>query len=348
MILYVANPDFIVTGVIDGVSSIIWSERYTGNGDFEIYTTASNDMVELLIPGNYIMRHDSDCVMIIEKVALSTSVEDGDYLTVTGRSAESIISRRIVWSQTNLYGKVEMCIRQLLIENIIDPVIPERKIDNFILGDIQGFTETMRMQVTGDNLQDVIDDICTTYGIGYRVRVQDGKFIFDLYRGVDRSYNQTSIPFVVFSPEFDNLLNSDYEFDLTAYKNVVLVAGEGEGTERKTQAVGTATGLNRYEMYADARNMSTNDETITDEEYREQLTQSGVETLAENQAVESFTGGVEYYAPYECKNDYFLGDVVQVINEYGIGATPRIIETIESEDENGYNLTPTFEYNGGA
>lgn len=40
--------------------------------------------------------------------------------------------------------------------------------------------------------------------------------------------------------------------------------------------------------------------------------------------------------------DYFLGDVVQVINEYGISAAPRIVEIIESEDENGKSTVPTF------
>lgn len=40
--------------------------------------------------------------------------------------------------------------------------------------------------------------------------------------------------------------------------------------------------------------------------------------------------------------DYFLGDIVQVINAYGIRAMPRIIEIIESEDENGASTVPTF------
>ena len=45
---------------------------------------------------------------------------------------------------------------------------------------------------------------------------------------------------------------------------------------------------------------------------------------------------------YVLNKDYFLGDIVQVINEYGISATPRIIEIIESEDENGTSVVPTF------
>ena len=45
---------------------------------------------------------------------------------------------------------------------------------------------------------------------------------------------------------------------------------------------------------------------------------------------------------YIVDEDFFLGDIVQIENEYGIQAQPRIIEIIESEDENGISVIPTF------
>lgn len=348
MDLYILNRSFETVDIIDNAASVIWTEKYIGAGDFEIYIPASEKAVSVLCDNYYIARSDTDRVMIIKNTKIRTDTENGNYLAVTGPSLESILKRRIVWQQTNLSGEVELAVRQLITDSIIAPAIPERKIPNFKLGDIQGFNDTLEMQVTGDNLEETIDRICKTYNMGYKITLQDGNFVFDMYRGTDRSYNQSANPYVVFSPDFENLLNSDYTFTGDTYKNVVLVAGEGEGLERKTKAVGDASGLDRYEMYADARNASTNNGEIPDDEYYNKLSEDGKETLKENQATESFTGEVNYTEPYKYGRDYFLGDVVQVANEYGIGATPTITEIIEADDENGYSLIPTFEYTGGA
>ena len=40
--------------------------------------------------------------------------------------------------------------------------------------------------------------------------------------------------------------------------------------------------------------------------------------------------------------DFNLGDVVTVINKYGINRAVRVVAAIESEDENGKKLLPQF------
>lgn len=45
---------------------------------------------------------------------------------------------------------------------------------------------------------------------------------------------------------------------------------------------------------------------------------------------------------YVLNRDYFLGDLVQIENEKGIKAAPRITEIIYAEDENGSSVVPTF------
>ena len=173
---------------------------------------------------------------------------------------------------------------------------------------------------------------------------ENGKMLIELYKGENRSYSQTKNPYVTFSPDFDNLLSTDYQFDKRNYKNVALVAGEGEGLDRKTVAVGTASGLDRYELYVDSRNSSSNDGEITETEYNNILVEEGNEVLKEdgNIITENIEGQIEPLGNYVFNVDYFLGDVVEVVNEYGIETTPRIIEVIESEDETGSTTIPTF------
>ena len=81
---------------------------------------------------------------------------------------------------------------------------------------------------------------------------------------------------------------------------------------------------------------------LSPEEYNALLTQRGEEKLAEAQAVEGLSGEVDSIRQYMLDRDFFLGDIVQIENEYGVQAQPRIIEIIESEDENGRSVIPTF------
>lgn len=353
MDVWVLDKNLKRVGICDDYKSIIWTTRYFKSGDFELYLPATDKNIVLLKEDHYVVRekdiiYDGNItyknVMVIEKIQVTTDIENGNYLIVTGRCLKSIVARRIVWQQTTLYGKVEIALRQILTENAINPTNSLRKITKLKLGEIKGFTETLEKQVTGDNVATFIEEVCTAYGLGWDIYIKDNYFIFELYKGIDRSYNQSKNPFVVFSPDFDNLLTTDYQFDKTNYKNVALVAGEGEGLDRKTVTVGNTSDLDRYEVYVDSRNSSSNDGSITDTEYNHILTEEGHEALESDEysITENIEGEIETSSNYQINKDYFLGDIVEVINEYGIETTPRIVEIIESEDENGSSTIPTF------
>ena len=344
MDLYILNRDFEILGVIDDYASVIWTTRYTQAGDFEIYIPATPKNLSLLRTGNYVKRWDDDMVGIIRTINITTDVENGDYITASGPDLKSILASRIVWQQTILSGSVYQCISKLLTDNIISPTVSERKIENFsIAPNTLVETETIEKQTTGDNLLDVIVEICETFGYGFKLTLDErNSIVFSLYKGVDRSQNQGANSRIVFSKDFDNLANTTYMYDESNYYNVALVAGEGEGSERKTQAVGTASGLDRYELFVDSRNISSNEGEITEEEYNAQLSQQGLEALAEHQTTESFEGQVIEQYTYFYKQDYFLGDIVTAENELGIMASTRITEVIESEDGTGHKIIPTF------
>lgn len=350
MDIFVLDQNFQLIDICDTYESVIWTPRYFDIGDFEIYLPATPENISLLTKDRYVVR-DKDVfengfknVMIIEKIRISTSIENGNYLTVTGRCLKSILKRRIVWQQTILNGTVENGIRKIVNENAINPIITQRAISNLVLNDIRGFTETLQRQVTGDNVADFIIEVCTAYGIGWDIYIENGLFVFDLYKGVDRSYNQNENSYVIFSDEYDNLLTSDYTYDKTNYKNVALVAGEGEGLQRKTAIAGEASDLDRYELYVDSRNSSTNEGEIDEATYLAMLTEEGNETLKEdsNSVTENIEGDIEVLGNYTFGKDYFLGDIVEAENEFGISAASRIIEIIESEDSNGSSTIPTF------
>lgn len=349
MELLVLNTSFESVAVIDSFKSLIWTDRYKAYGDFELYLPVDTSLFAFLQQDYYLWSKDSEHGMIIEDLSIDSDAEEGNFLTVTGRSLESILERRIVWGQKVMTGNLQTAIQTLLNESIISPTIADRTISNFIF---QSSTDskitelTVDAQFTGDDLYTVISNLCSANNIGFKVILNDlNQFVFSLYAGVDRSYDQIENPYVIFSPSFENIINSNYFTSKATLKNVTLVAGEGEGASRTTVTVGSGTGLSRRELFTDARDISsdTEDGTLTPEQYAFQLTSRGNENLAENTAKTAFEGEVEATRLFKYGEDFFIGDIVQIANEYGHEGVAYISELIMSQDEGGSSVYPTFE-----
>lgn len=348
MEVLILDESFKQVCLIDAFESLIWTERYGGCGNFELYTPADASILEQVKQDYYAWLRDSDQVMIVEEVQISTEVETGGHLIISGRSLESILDRRIIWQQTILNGNLQNAIKRLINENVISPSIADRKIAGFVFQEstdpnITGLT--IRAQYTGDNLYDTIETICKTYSIGFQVLLNESnQFVFSLYSGADRSYDQSANPYVIFSPKFENIINSNYLESKKTLKNVTLVAGEDEGTTRRTRIVGSGKDLARRELYTDARDIQseTEDGKIPDSEYYAQLDQRGSEKLADHQYTKTFEGQVESTQTFVYGEDFFKGDIVQIVNEYGIESKVRVIEIVRAQDTTGYDMYPTF------
>lgn len=357
MDIYITDENLEALAVVDYCRSIIWHSKYCGAGDFELYIPASQFLFETIHEGCFAYRKDNDTTMIVEKIQLQTSAENEDFIIVSGRSAESIIGRRIVWKQTNIYNHVCMAVRQLMNENLIEPSDEKRKISLIKIGDCVDSTKMIRKQITGDNLLDAVIEVLSTYNFGFRLKRNiarlASKLLFEITSGTDRSINNTANnPHVRFSSEFDNLLASDYLLDYTDYKNVTLVAGEGEGLARRTwqvHSVGSGgwteepSDMDRREIYTDDSSISSNEGEIDDATYEMMLDERGVEALNETKVTETFTGEIVPDSTYKFGEDYFLGDIVTIENRYGISANVRITDVTENLDENGYNTVLTYE-----
>lgn len=348
MELFVLNADFESIAVIDTYESMIWTDRYNAYGDFEIYFAMDESLLEYIKEDYYLWLKDSEHSMIIEDIKIDADTEEGNRLIVTGRSLESILERRIIWGQRIFSGNLQNAIQIMLNENIISPSVADRKIANFIFvpsTDSKITSLTIDNQYTGDNLYTVIKGLCEENNIGFKiVLTDDNQFAFSLYAGADRSYDQTENPYVVFSPNFENIINSNYFSSKAGYRNVTLVAGEGEGASRKTTVVGSASGLDRRELFTDARDISsdTEDGTLSDAEYITQLRTKGLKNLADHMITTAFEGEVEVTRLFKYGEDFFIGDIVQIANEYGNENSAYISELIISNSDEGLSIYPTF------
>lgn len=428
--IFVLNKNLEIIGIVDAYKSLIWSNRYNTLGDCELYLEATTDALQLLQKDFYLMRDDDDMVCQIKKIQLDTDSENGNYLTVTGYDVKKILDQRIIWSTMSCDGNLETFIRSMVNKSLVNPNLSARKILSpngtaiFQLGTAAGFTEVNTEQVSYKNVGEKIREYCKKYNWGYRVVLSGGKFLFQLYKGTDRTSE------VIFSDNYENLATTSYIEDETNLGNVALVAGQGEGADRARNVSGYFEGLDRYEIYVDAKDIAKNitwgeltaiyptksqggqgfiggnasvgyyyrmdyiniqiidpdqlstlqknypdgelitidgnqfyqiyDAVIADLPsnapqdgdtvvlrnvvYSVYLLTRGYEKLAEYGSVTSFEGSIEPNTTFVYKQDYFLGDLVTVENEFGISVGARIVEVIEVNDDNGYSVEPKFEY----
>ena len=347
----VFNPAFEVTGIIDSYDSLLWNIKYNEYGDFEMVVPYASGMISLLSMDSYLMIPFSDRTMIIEKIVPTFDGEKGYLSKVTGRSLESILSRRIIWKQTTISGNLQNGIKKLITDAIINPTDQSRKIPNFIFKDSTDSTITSitinECQFTGDNLYDVIQSLCSLFSIGFKITLNDNfQFVFELYNGSDRSSNQLLNPIIEFSNNNDNLISSEYSIDQQNYCNVTLIAGEDEGTSRKTATYGSASGLSRRELFTDARDIQSTDgeTTMTPTEYTNALINRGKEKLLEHDVTTEFDSSVDNGSDgmFEFNVDYFLGDIVDIVDVIEETFKVRVSEMTISISESEYSIHPIF------
>lgn len=332
-------------GIIENPTSAIWTRRYQKPGDFELYFPASTDLLAILADDFYITREDAPEVMLIEHIEIITNAEDGNYILVSGRGAECLLDRRVVLEQTVLTGRVDSAVHRLVRENAISPSDAARALP-LIMDAPNVTTKTARAQYTGTNLLEAVEEICKAHGLGFRAVANPYVAVvphIELLNGVDRSEGQEKNSPVIFSAEYENLLSSSYVMDTTNYKNVAIVAGEGEGKARKRATYGSASGIARREIFVDARDLSTNEGEISADDYMAQLVARGAEKVAEHSLSESFDGEMGSANTFILDEDYTLGDIVTAENEYLIRKNVRISAIMETWDADGYTIIPSFE-----
>lgn len=357
MDFYIMNHDMVWINIVDGAESKIWKKSFSQPGEFEIYIEASTENTELLQAGRYVVRNDDDMIGLIERIEIQRDEDGREMMLVSGRCAKAIFARRVIYPQCRFTGTVWNRMSWMLKNHAVNPKDINRQIPKTAVGGvIDGVSgASAETQHTGTNLMTAVCDLVESNNLGWRVRVVNGKFTAELFGGTDRTVGQVVNNPVVFSDDFGNLISAEYSANMANYANVASIAGEGDGADRVWTGVdatgtasGTYTGLERYEMFVDARDLQLKvtgttgaQVTLTPAQYIEQLQARGLEKLSEAARTYSFTGDVDSDS-YVYRTDYDVGDLVSIRTHYGVAATARITAVEEIEDADGYTVTPTF------
>lgn len=341
MDLIVMNQNFEKIYILDTYESLVWVDKYNEPGTFELQAPFTKESLEYVKPDNYLLCSNSEHAMVIEDIAYSTNAVDGNKIKVVGRSLESFLDRRIIWAATKFNNvNLQTAIQTLLNDAFVSPTVKDRQVDNF-----EAFVPSVDARISslilnrqynvGDNLLEIIQGICAEYRLGFKITLNnDNHFVFNLYAGDNRSYSQLVNPFVVFSPEYDNLIDSMYTNRESESKNVALVKGTA------TKVVGVKNGLARKELFVDAVDIDKG--SLSNSKYNALLQKRGVEKLDEANTNITFDANCDTKQMYVYGKDFFLGDIVQVGDSFGTMVAARITEFTWSYSTNAIETYPTF------
>jgi hypothetical protein len=371
MELYVFSRDLNFRGILESYFSLRWVRRYSKCGEFELHCSLTSETLELLKKENIIWKKGDLEAGYIEYRNLKQDTEGKETLVVKGKFLTGYLGRRIIWGIEKIKTTPELAMRYLIDKHCINPDNPDRIIPYLKLNHLKGIPDDfyylsanqitwepvamnlpeIEKQTSYKNLLEEVESIATTNELGIRtlLDIQNKQMLFDVYQGLDRTAGQTKNAPAIFSKEFENVLEQEYTDSLNNYRNVVLVAGEGEGAARELVIVGQGTGLDRFEMFVDARDLQSTEQvdgeevSIPIEQYREMLEDRGLSKLSEHKEIQTFDSKINLNSNLVYKEDFDLGDIVTCTSKkWGITIDTRITEVEEVYEESGKQINVVF------
>lgn len=357
IVFEITNEKFDAIGEINKFDSLIWPDNFSGYAQFELWAPITEENKEYLKKGHYLWCGGTNAVKI-EIVKLSVT-EKGLKINVKGRTLESLLEKRIIWDTYNANNKkISTIMYELVNNNCINPIDVKRKIPWLKMSADTQIGNVISFQKTGGALYDTINNLATSNDLGFSIGFypKTKELIFKVEKGVDKTFGNTenNNP-ILFSTDLEDILTSSYYNNSMEVKNVSLVCGEGEGINRIKKVVGDkdTTGMNRDELYVDARDlqkktMNAQNEQVelSEEEYENLLINRGNEKLSEYTEIKTFEAKIRMFGnvQYVYNKDYAKGDKVSVKDDtLGIMVNARITKVEETYSDK-YELYLTFGY----
>ena len=351
--LYVYDTSFKLIAIVEQYEALIWTDRYDECGDFELTIPFEEKWVSILQKDYYCHIDYSDKWCIIEKIEETKDEDSPPRMIVSGRSFESILERRIVpgkvefgtETESGYNVNVQTSIQSLINNHIINPSDTNRKINNFIFQsstDTNVTSKTFHESYNGNSILDIVEGVCKDKHIGFKVVLNSSnQFVFSLFCGVDRTMNQSTNSYVIFSTYFDNLKSSNYFSSKEEYRNFIYVSKDESQFVTTYNTSSTPTGLARREVQIDASELNDNK--------KDNMTTAQIQEKAKKKLNEEFKiktgieGEIVTEKMYKYRTHYNVGDRIQFKDMYGNSEAVYISEVVISFDENGLTILPTFQ-----
>lgn len=343
--------------IVGKFDSLIWTERFQSEGEFELVLQSTVENRNLFKPGKWLALNESYRAMIVETIEDGTDEEGRKILQVKGPSLERILDDRVArhamnslttepkWVLTGTPGFIarkiftDICVTGVLSLNDIIPFMADVAIlpDDSIPEPVDSVTIELDLQT----VYAAIKGICELYDLGFRLlrNLDNSQLVFDIYAGSDRTSSQSILPSVLFSPDLDNLTNTTELTSISGAKNIAYVFSPVGYRIVTPLDVDPATpGFDRHVLVVQADDITETDVPTANA----LMDQRGREELSKNRAFAGFDGEITQTSQYKYGEDYQLGDLIETRNTDGVANVMRVSEQIFVSDNEGERSYPTL------
>ena len=357
------NGVFANIGEVNQYTSLEWKKAYQEYGEFKLKAPITPENIELLKEGNVIWIREEDA-MIIQIVKQDDNSDGTREFEVEGRSLVCLLEHRCLWDSVNYENQYASTIMYDIVnKNCVNPSLTKRKIPFLSNATDAKIGGQISYQKTGESVYEVLTEIAETSKLGFRINFDpyNKKFVFEVYSGTDRSVNQSVVPFVEFSTEVDDILESSFYHNAQDYRNVAWVWGEKMDPDDenyqpqiKYETGSTdAVGFKRKELFVDADDVERvvqdndgEDIVLSETVYKQQLAQKGQEELGENPLSETMEASLRQFGRLQnvLDQDYFLGDIVTITDTIMRVRVDARVTSYTYNITNDFTIDMTFGY----
>lgn len=356
-------------GVIDEMESLIWSIRYFSVGEAKVLAPVTSNNRELLKVGNLIVKHDEYIDLqtsdgrIWRRAAEITYVhyakddKGQEQIEAVGSLLGSWLNQRVIYPQVTMTGTMQQIVNQLIAGNVGANATAKRKFTRFEVLP-QETIDGNSIEYASEDLKalgDEVRDVCQSGKIGYEILICEAMKVygFYLYKGADLTGNNTSgNPPCIFSRDYDNVVDQEYEDDAGNVKNYAYVRGAPDSNQHQEVVQldrASTSGLDLYEVLVDATDIQRQVESggtqqdIPVAQYRAMLTTKGDTELDSMIEAYSFNSTINMRSNLMYKQDFDLGDRITCVDKtWGITINSRITEITQTYERGKAHIEATF------
>jgi hypothetical protein len=354
------------TKLIENYDSLIWTERFNTIGNFELVAGDVSGFMALIPEGQRVCIRESNIAMVAETHQIIRKKNQPEQVKIMGRAFESILDRRVVLpavaanaSDWHVNAKIpsdiawyiinQICVTGLLDANDVFPssivVFPAPA--DYVSGGTPNSGPTRTFSVPKGNLLDIVLQLIqatakadATTSPATPVLVQKGiravrpnsagtAISVEFYVGTDRTAT------VYFDATRDMLDDGQYLFSKRDSANTAYILGTANAA-KLNKTTSAASGLDRRVILVDG--ISSGETVATT------LQKQAEQSLSEARETAIFDGSINAdLSTYKYGVDYFLGDTVKLVGDYGLTQQAIVAEYIRSEDATGNKGYPTLQ-----
>lgn len=357
MEVYTLNEKLEREFVVDQFESLIWAERYSKVGDFELVVQSNTTNQTIFELDTKLVTNLSTRVMMVDTIEDTVNSSGETLLKITGKSIENILTGKNTynamlppavfpqaWKIDGLPQNIIREVMQMCSGLFYSPIFVD---GNFYPADTNPYPDTViGMAIPVAELFATIQEIAEAYDLGLRLvrNPLNAKLYFNVYTGIDRSSAQSDNDAVIFDPNLDNIASVSYlksKADMRVYASVtnpltgILMVVPADVDD----AVASADWFTWTNVIVDTSSM---DLDVADPDYWNVLNRLGLDAIGKHKQIDILDGDVPSDA-YRYERDYSLGDVVDMRSGNGLTNRMRISEQILSDGPEGEKSYPTFE-----